>query len=339
MPFFVIALFSCNREVNSSGRSNNRLIERKQTPEEIERIEIEKAENKQKIENAKIDFLKLKPHFNITKDEFDGNVTYRHKLSGKYTNSNGTTLKCIAETREIGVFLFGYSVYVGNDWIFYDKFTIKIGDELLTETGTENRDATYTGVIEVLNLNFGKAQKVFRFIADNPSKEVRVRLSGDRQRDYTLPKTHQIAIRETVEIFDTLKILSDANVNPSTIVLPNSREPRGTTAKSGPPQRHTPNAPIVEAPRRAVTAPVAISKEIPNSIFIPPKLVGKHARARLEIDENGRVTTCTILDDYISDEEKSIANSIAMSWKFKPGLGLDGKLVPSSILHFIQFNN
>jgi len=147
--------------------------------------------NEQKRQNR---IAELKRHFTSTVDEFDKSVTIRHKAFSKYMNGNGTTI----EAEIVGDHIFVESQYVAQEWIFHERFIVKVGNDQITGSG-KSRHEVVSGVVEVVSLNAGESTPVAEFIAHAGNKPVRVRLEGKFYKDYTLRPIHQKAIAETVE--------------------------------------------------------------------------------------------------------------------------------------------
>jgi hypothetical protein len=165
------------------------------------------------IETAKAVAEKLLPNFYCFKNEFDKMQVYVHKIREK---TRTTILVDIS-----GDSLIDSSEYYAKDWIFHDRFYIKIDEEIVTVKMSEPRCKVLTS-----NLVYERASPLpiptmvdiaARFIAANPDKEVRVRLEGSGgKHDYTLDKKVQEAICQTVELYDALMILKRAGIDPLT---------------------------------------------------------------------------------------------------------------------------
>lgn len=244
-------LLGCESAAERVAREAAERVESEKTERRNKRLEAaekEAAELPALIEPAKAAYKKLRSSFNHEKDEFKKDREwYRHKTFSEYTNTNGTTIK--GEVSKRGN-IRGYSAYVGEDWIFHDRFIVKIGDTMLSTRRETKRDVIrgsgqvvetvdpddeiyerrtrdgYQNMNDIDNLldSLNKSYPgliemgdIFRFIANNPNETVRVRLEGERNKDYTLRKDHQKAICETVEFADALKILDRAKIDSKSI--------------------------------------------------------------------------------------------------------------------------
>jgi hypothetical protein len=139
----------------------------------------------------------LTPHFNIKADEFNHTVRAMHKAFRPTMNGNGTTLVAEVDNRTFNL----CSQYVASDWIFHEKVTLKVGDEVLTASGPR-KDEVRDGVIEEVCLDPEDGISFARLIRSAGDKPVRVRLEGKYYKDYTLRSTSQKAIAETIEYYD-----------------------------------------------------------------------------------------------------------------------------------------
>lgn len=152
----------------------------------------------------------LRRNFLVTKDEFDKDTKYLHRAFSKYMNGNGTTLVAevlVTNTMADDPILFVESEYVGQDWIFGSSFTVKVGDnQVYTYTGESRREVMDGGGVCELAIsnNAAKTVAVADLIARAANQPVRVRLSGEHIKDFTLRPAHQKAIAETLELWRLL---------------------------------------------------------------------------------------------------------------------------------------
>jgi hypothetical protein len=94
-----------------------------------------------------------------------------------------------------------------------------------------------------------------------------------------------------------------------------------------PPEPEIPPPPAVN--RTPVSRPKLIENHAPQSITVPPEMIGKLIRARVWVGEDGRVLQCAILDKDIGSDIKTIAAAIAMNMVFSPALDGDYKPIAS----------
>jgi hypothetical protein len=185
------------------------------TPEEIqEELERDGPPEFQQLKAAYTDPLKgtdeqtrnerlnaLLKKFNVSKDEFNNRVTYRHKTYSRYYNENGTTLRAQIVDRT----LYLDSVYVGEGWLFEKSFTVKVGDKQITASDESPKHDTDDGVVdEVIGTFDARAVAMANLIASTNGQMVRVRLTGETYKDYTLAEPYRKAITETLELWKLL---------------------------------------------------------------------------------------------------------------------------------------
>jgi hypothetical protein len=139
--------------------------------------------------------------FSVTKDEFDNRVTYRHKVFSQYYNENGTTLRAKIIDRTF----YLDSAYVGEHWIFEKSFMVKVGDKEITASDDSPKHDTDDGVVDELIFVFdARAVAMANLIANANGEPVRVRLSGETHKDYTLREPYRSAITQTLELWKLL---------------------------------------------------------------------------------------------------------------------------------------
>jgi hypothetical protein len=185
------------------------------TPEEIqEELERDGPPEFQQLKAAYTDPLRgtdeqtrnerlkaLLKKFNVSKDEFNNRVTYRHNSFSRYYNSNGTTLRAQVVNRTF----YLDSAYVGEDWLFEKSFTVKVGEKQITASDESPKHDTDDGVVDELIGTFdARAVAMANLIASANGQPVRVRLSGETYKDYTLAEPYRKAITETLELWKLL---------------------------------------------------------------------------------------------------------------------------------------
>lgn len=140
----------------------------------------------------------LSTKFSVAKDEFNKRVTYRHKAYSRYYNGNGTILRASI----VGTTFYLDSAYVGDDWIFQKSFTVKVGDKQMTASDDSPKHDVDSGVVDELIGTFdARAVVMADLIANANGQPVRVRLAGQRYKDYTLREVYRKAIAETLELW------------------------------------------------------------------------------------------------------------------------------------------
>jgi len=212
-------------------------IEQEKKAEE-EKIRQEKlAETEKIINKANETIALLKPHFKYEKDKFNNHAWYTHK---NYSSLVNTIEAYINQNPHGHNILKVRSVYWGSNWIFHEKIIVKIEGTVKEFIGETKREADYGGVYESIavklpvreyrdalrkmedsntdsidslnnyialqNRESDLVSSLVSFIASNPSAVVDVRLEGDKRLDFILSKSHHVAICETWDFYQALKI-------------------------------------------------------------------------------------------------------------------------------------
>lgn len=154
--------------------------------------------------------MELRPSFRFSPDSIEGGGWYAHK-NQLVANSWDRTHLAIHVAADGRTYLS--SDYTGDNWIFHNHITVRIGDRVLnSETIPSYSDLNVHNnssgrVWETLHLTAGKDNGIMEAIANAPdTATIRVRFVGDeRIKDITLSKRDHIAIREGVELGDHLR--------------------------------------------------------------------------------------------------------------------------------------
>lgn len=159
---------------------------------------------REEITAAQTVVKRLRGKFITEKDTFDGMVSYHHKAYSYYTNGDGTTLRASI----YGDSLFISSVFVGHDWIFHTKGTIKLGNILIPFIGKADYKPGM-GCYENVSLKANESEKVAYYLAVESSPAL-IRLEGAQIYDYKLRSKHRQAIKDTYEFWKALQKLAKA---------------------------------------------------------------------------------------------------------------------------------
>lgn len=150
------------------------------------------------IQNAITELPKLKSSFYVNEDKINGGGWYHHRFTNKYCTHI-----------EVPVSTNGYfylkTHYYGDDWIFHNYITVKIGDVIYTSTNLEHfsdynvRDNDFNGVYENLHLTKPTIDmNIIKEIANNTAKNIQIRFKGDQKYyDLTLTERNKQMIKES----------------------------------------------------------------------------------------------------------------------------------------------
>jgi serine/threonine-protein kinase len=121
---------------------------------------------------------------------------------------------------------------------------------------------------------------------------------------------------------------------PSQVSIPSGPPPEVEHISGPKPKPNTepakpPSAPLPVVTRIPVSRPKLIENHVPQSITVPPEMIGKLIRVRVWVGEDGKVSRCAILDKDIGPDIKTIATAIAMNMVFSPALDGDDKPIAS----------
>jgi hypothetical protein len=172
-----------------------------------------KMPTRTEIEIAKATAERLLPNFSYSNYEVEGEISeiYENVICSRNQTNINTTI--INDT------LFEALNFLGTDRTLHDHIYIKIDKKSLTVVGFPTFDSPLTNGLVIEHILFWSNTRgtASRFIAANPGKEVRVRLEGSGgTHDFTLTKDDHVAICQTVELYDALMILKDADIDPLT---------------------------------------------------------------------------------------------------------------------------
>lgn len=201
----VLLLTSCESQGEKAARAaaerqaaeQNRLTE-----ETIRKVVAHDAKMAAEKKIAKrLAFEKMKINFAKENDQFENEITWRHKSYTKYFNTNGNGIVAKISGNRI----FCYSAYVADDWIFHRSFIVKIGDSQRTFSG-EERHEVVDGIAECVHLNSSDSKDLVRFVAESdPKQPVMMRFVGKYYKDITLSQRHRNAITETWHLYNSLQ--------------------------------------------------------------------------------------------------------------------------------------
>jgi hypothetical protein len=178
------------------------------------------------VEEAKATVERLIHNFKYSKDAFDGNEEFEHK------NNKIAQDKSLDLSIKTGAFVAWFLPEISSDLLRctytcssktdsildFGRILIKIDEKIETELLESNKKVDvgtshYTGFYNSRN------NKLIRFIAANPNKDVLVRFEGiGRNRDFILDKAQHEAICQTVELYDALMLLKRAGIDTSAII-------------------------------------------------------------------------------------------------------------------------
>lgn len=195
---------------------------------QIERIEISKKTQAEKIEldnklfykkktedslnkiiaTNTIDRLKIK--FNFRKDEFsDGNTVFvSHKSNPKYVNRNGVFLE-INTSNDLPTGLYFNIQYFADDWLFIKSYSFNIDGQVFSYMPYDIKTDNGNGNIWEWSSSYlnDDNEPIIRAIAN--AKSVKLRFNGRQYFDNRNLSSKEIqAIKESLEYYDALKTLS-----------------------------------------------------------------------------------------------------------------------------------
>jgi hypothetical protein len=172
-----------------------------------------KMPTRTEIEIAKATAERLLPNFSYSNYEVEGEISKIYK--NVICNRNQTNI----DTTIINDTLFEALNFFGTDQTPHDHVYIKIDKKSLTVVGSPTFDSPLTNSFVIERILFWSNMRgtASRFIAENPGKEVRVRLEGrGGTHEFTLSKEDHEAICQTVELYDAMMILKRVGIDPLT---------------------------------------------------------------------------------------------------------------------------
>jgi hypothetical protein len=156
--------------------------------------------------------------FSSDVDKMDDKTIYIHKqlLNEEYLkydlgnfldNKRKAILTKVVVSNGIPKIYF-YSNYFSSDWLFHKKMKIKIGDVSKETTTVKGLTEVLDGgnVLERNTYNSSNDLAILKWIAENSSEEIMVRLYGkDYYDDFTIPMNEKMAIKETYDLYKLMK--------------------------------------------------------------------------------------------------------------------------------------
>jgi len=170
----------------------------KNQAEEAEREKIKKEnEEKKRVANA---VSKMRSRHDDIKD-----ITwYRHKTSPEARNVNGLFIY-FGKSNNSAPWLRFVIQHTGDDWLFIERYIIKVDNETFTITENEygeiEKDNGYGGIWEWLDRSVSSQEREIIKAVSN-GKNVKLRLEGKQYyRDRTITETQKQAIRDVLAAY------------------------------------------------------------------------------------------------------------------------------------------
>ncbi|QHL87449.1 hypothetical protein GU926_08360 [Nibribacter ruber] len=169
----------------------------------------------ERIASAKKQIIALKKSFHHDKDEMSGRGWYDHKVWGKgYPEKNALTCT---------VFDSGHimlrSFYTGDDWLFHESVSVKVGEERIDSDAipsyddSNRRDNSGGTVWESITYDSDEENGIIALIAQNVEKKILVRLNGDQYyKDITLTKIEKQAIADAYRLSNLIKTANGEDI-------------------------------------------------------------------------------------------------------------------------------
>lgn len=205
----------CKKEVNILLEKHSGSSEAKTGKELIEKadIEIEKLAEARKNEKAEKERKEKQRLANATKkmrksyDDMKGITWYYDKTSPKYVNSRTNIYSYIGKKENSKPFLRFVIQYVADDWLFIEKYIIKIDgktyiitEDKYGEIETDNGG----GIWEWLDRSADSDEfEIMKAIANG--KQVKIRFSGKKyHKDRTVTSKEKIAMKNIIDAYEAL---------------------------------------------------------------------------------------------------------------------------------------
>ena len=205
----------CKDEVNILLEKHSGSSEAKTGKELIEKadIEIEKLAEAKKKEKAEKERKEKQRLANATKkmrksyDDMKGITWYYDKTSPKYVNSRTNIYSYIGKKENSKPFLRFVIQYVADDWLFIEKYIIKVDGKTYTitedkygEIETDNGG----GIWEWLDRSADSDEfEIMKAIANG--KQVKIRFSGKKyHKDRTVTSKEKIAMKNIIDAYEAL---------------------------------------------------------------------------------------------------------------------------------------
>mgnify|MGYP001153686358 CR=1 FL=1 len=153
---------------------------------------------------SKVDVEKIKHYksekMNLFKDDFSEVKKYQSqsKLGGERLWAR------ILVTKDVGVLMLDF-LYRGESWLFMDKAQLKINDNIFEiELVDVSRNTSLGGVSEFKSVVVN--EKLFSAISKIDYKEdkVKLRLSGEKQRDFNIYKHELKKLKRTIDFYQKI---------------------------------------------------------------------------------------------------------------------------------------
>lgn len=141
-------------------------------------------------------------------DDMNGITWYYDKTSPQYVNSKTNLYAYIGKEKEGKPWLRFVIQYVADDWLFIEKYIIKVDDKTYTITedsyGEIKTDNGTGGIWEWLDRKVGYSEfEIIEAIANG--KNVKIRFSGkDYHKDRTITYSEKLALKNVLNAYEAL---------------------------------------------------------------------------------------------------------------------------------------
>lgn len=140
--------------------------------------------------------------FDISRDEFTKELKYTPLVFASRPSVSPTLQLVVLDEGDV---LF-YTQHIGRDWIFHDRFSLKVGDKLFDSSVVKPSRKVLRGAVLELCFYPAKDLPMAEAIANSPQSEVMIRLFGsDGNATRQLDKDEKAAFRDALELSAILK--------------------------------------------------------------------------------------------------------------------------------------
>lgn len=197
-----------------SPKSDSTTDDKKESKVNTQRLDSLRAVKKQ-MDSLRIDSLNkrltvLEKKFIKNIDEFDKTGWYTHKTWKKNILRSYLSATVFTSGRS-----YLESNYHGEDWVFHTYLSVLIEDttyrtaEVPSYSDLNRRDHYHGTVTEQISFSGGKDKGIYKMIAENYNKTIKVRFFGKSYEQITLSKKDKLAIKDSYELKTILKELKE----------------------------------------------------------------------------------------------------------------------------------
>jgi len=176
----------------------------------IELDKIAKAEAKpegEKIRKEKQRLTNATSKMRKKVDDMRGTITYEDKTSPRYVNSQTNFYVYMIQRKNSLPSLRLIIQYVADDWLFIDKYIIKVDDktyEITENSYGEIKTDSGGGIWEWFDRSVGRKElQIIKAVANG--KNVKIRFSGSQYyKDRTISSKEKLALRNVLDAYEAL---------------------------------------------------------------------------------------------------------------------------------------